>query len=505
MREIERKFLPNPVQKGFIESRAEADLFSSRWGEGKSAGLCWKCYYHTMHNPGADWILVRNTWENMRGTTLKEFFKWFPPGIAGTWSETKKTWTWAEGMAKGSVEFLGLDDPEDLGKLQSKAIAGFGIDEASPAAGETGGVPENVFDVAMGRLRQMHEDGREFKWYAAAVVENNPDESHWTYRRFVYPGTPSGPEDEMLELQAPGFAVWHPMGPENVQNLPTGYYERLRRTLSHREDLVNRFVDGRYGFQQIGRAVTPQWRDEIHLATGLVAVRRNPLILLWDFGLNPTCLVTQVTPLGHWLFLDGMVGDGIGVEELIDGWVKPLLIERYPAASWKHIGDPAGKEREQTNSQRSAVGAIRKLLGGSWRDGPVKLGNRVEPLRAVLRKTVTGGRGVIQVDRERCGPVWHALRGGWHHHVGRTGVVSPEPVKNMHSHPGDAASYGAGVLFPLTKLDGRGKIGDGDEPLGPPSARFFGQGPKASGGGLLGFEKPHAAIPREGRKIMKGW
>lgn len=498
MHEIKRTFIPNPVQKGFIESRAEADLFSSRWGEGKSAGLCWKCFYHTCHNPGADWILVRNTWENMRGTTLKEFFKWFPPGVAGSWSETKKLFKWAEGMAKGSVEFLGLDDPEDLGKLQSKAIAGFGIDEASPAAGETGGVPENVFDVAMGRLRQMKEDGGPFRWYAAGVVENNPDESHWTYRRFVHPGTVAAEAGEMLEWQTGGFAVWHPLTPENVNNLPTGYYERLRRTLSHREDLVNRFVEGRYGFQQIGRPVTPQWRDEMHLATGLVPVRRAPLMLLWDFGLNPTCVVTQVTPMGYWLVLEALVGDGMGVEELIEGAVKPLLVERYPRCAWKHLGDPAGKEREQTSSRRTAVQAVVKMLGGSWRDGPVKWESGVEPLRAVLRRTVTGGRGVVQVDRERAQAVWYALRGGWHHHVGRTGLVSPEAVKNVHSHPGDAMRYGAGVLFPLTRIDGRGKMG-----IEPPRAGGFFGGRK-EGGGLLGFEKPYAALPPEGRKIERG-
>lgn len=503
MREIERKFIPNPVQKAFIESRAEADLFSSRWGEGKSAGLVWAAYYHTVHNPGAPWAIIRNTWEDLRGTTLQEFFKWFPPGIAGNWKETSKTFTWAEGMGRGTVEFMGLDDPGDMNKLQSKALAGFGIDEASPAMGLTGGVPEEVFDLGMGRLRWIGENGPP-NWYAAKVVENNPDEMHWTYRRFVHPGTPAALPEELSPMQTPGFALWHPIAPENVQNLPTGYYERLRRTLSHRDDLVSRFVEGRFGFQQIGRPVTPQWRDEIHLANGLVAIQRAPLILLWDFGLNPTCIVTQVTPMGYWNVLDAMVGDGIGVEELIEGWVKPLLIERYPKASWKHIGDPAGKEREQTSSMRSAVKAIRAMLGGSWRDGPVHLEPRLEPLRAVLRRTVTGGRGVVQVDRERAAAVWQALRGGWHYHIGRTGVVNPVPVKNGHSHPGDAMSYGAGVLFPLTKLDGKGKMGV--EAEGAQSARFFGKGPKAKeAGGLLGFEQPFAAIPPEGRKIEKGW
>src|SRR5271163_3412109 len=89
------KFNPNPLQKQFIESRAKADLFSSRMGEGKSAALCWATLYHTRHNPGAIWYLIRDTWENIRATTMEEFFKWFPPGIMGTFHATHKEFTWA--------------------------------------------------------------------------------------------------------------------------------------------------------------------------------------------------------------------------------------------------------------------------------------------------------------------------------------------------------------------------------------------------------------------------
>jgi hypothetical protein len=97
---------------------------------------------------------------------------------------------------------------------------------------------------------------------------------------------------------------------------------------------------------------------------------------------------------------------------------------------------------------------LRKELGGAWRSGPVKVLERIEPLRAVLAKTV-GGRGLVQVDRDRAPHVWHALRGGWHFNIAHTGLVSTVPKKNIHSHPGDAMGYGAAVLFPLGKVQGR--------------------------------------------------
>lgn len=431
------QFVANPMQKAFIESHAKADLFSSRMGEGKSAAICWSTLYHTRNNPGAHWAIIRDTWENLHGTTMAEFFKWFPPGIAGEFHHTKREWTWASGIADGTVLFLGADDPQDASKLMSRELAGIGMDEPAPAVGSAG-IDELIFDIGISRLRQPG-----MEWYCMKLAENNPDEAHWTYRRFVNPGTE-------------GFVVHQPPAPENIHNLPHEYYAELRRVWGHRPDLIRRFVDGEFGFQQIGKSVTPQWSDKVHLAHGLIPVPRQELALCWDFGLNPTCIVTQVTPMGSWLILDALVGDEIGVEELIEESVRPLLETRYKGHAIRHIGDPAGNQREQSSSARSAVRLLRRSLGGTFRAGPVRLHERIEPMRAALTRMI-GGKGLIQVDKERAAPVWHALRGGWHFNVARTGLVSGVPVKNIHSHPGDALSYGAAVLFPMGRRKGPGK------------------------------------------------
>jgi hypothetical protein len=448
-KEFVTRFVPNPVQQAFIENRPHfinpdgdtewgADLFSSRMGEGKSTALAWSIYSHTFHNPGAKHLIIRDTFENLRATTMKTFFEWFPPGIYGTYHNTYKTFTWNEGIARGTVEFMGADDPADATKLMSREYAGFCMDEPAPASGSAG-ISEDIFDMAMSRRRQPG-----MKWYMAKLAQNNPDESHWTFRRFVSPGTP-------------GFKAWQPASPENANNLPAGYYAQLRRIWAHRPDLVRRFVEGNYGFQAVGKAVTPQWSDALHLAVGLVPLPRQETCVLWDFGHNPTAIFTQVTPMGLWLVLDALVGDGIGVEELIEQAVAPLVAQRYRGFPLRHIGDPAGNIKEQTSTSRSAVRSIIQKLGGTWRNGPVKPDERWEPLRAVLSRT-SGGRGIVQVDRERAAPVWHALRGGWHFHVARTGVISGQAVKDEHSHPGDAMGYGAAILFPMGRLSASTKV-----------------------------------------------
>lgn len=463
-------FCANPVQRGFILSRAEADLFASRFGEGKSAALAWSVFNYHRHNPGVTAALVRDTWANFQATTLEEFFYWFPPGVFGVYNKTDKTFTWKiDGMGDAVVRFLGMDDPSDAAKLQSLPLGFVGFDEAAPAV-QSGGIDEIIFDVALGRVR-----ARGAKYYSVKVVTNNPDESHWTYRRFVNPGSEN-------------FKVWQTKEPENLANLPPEYYEKLRRQWAHRPDFIKRFIDGDYGFTQIGKSVTPEWNDRLHLATGLVATRAAPLTLLWDFGLTPACVITQTTPMRHWNILEAFTSDEMGVEELIETAVKPRLAEmsrELKGLQWRHVGDPAGTIREQTSITRSAVVAIRAALGGAWRSGPVKLAEGLDPLRAVLRQT-NAGKGVVQVDRVKAKAVREALRGGWHYHVTRTGLTSTAPVKNFMSHPGDCMRYGAAVLFPLGKLQKKKGL------IRAKTASFF-----DSGG--LGMEKPGLQLPAEAR------
>jgi hypothetical protein len=113
----------------------------------------------------------------------------------------------------------------------------------------------------------------------------------------------------------------------------------------------------------------------------------------------------------------------------------------------------------------------------------------IDCLQWVLSQQRGGEMGVIQVDRENCKILWHALRGGWHRPVARTGIVGSKPVKNEHSHPGDAARYGASLLFPQGRLQKRGVgLVHVDTP------RYFGKR-------TLGFERPGAQVPEHGDTI----
>lgn len=440
------EFQANATQRAFIESRAEADLFSSRKGEGKSAALCWSCFYHTRANPGAPWALIRDTWENLQRTTLQEFMSWFPPAEGwGEWNNGRREYTWKPDFMGGAVTtFMGMDERADASKVASMPLAGIGMDEPCPADIEkSAGIDEFIFTTAMGQLRWPKA-----RWYACKLAQNNSDEHHWTFRRFIDPGTPKT-GIALKKLQVEGFKLFQPNLPENLANLPPGYYERQRREYDAmgRPDLVARFVEGKVTNQMVGKVMTPEWRDDVHLAPfGLRPVPGYDLVLCWDWGLTPTCLITQITPSGCWNFLDAFVGDGVGAYQLIRDNVKPWLQQYYRRYPLTHIGDPAGKHRDQSDSDTSPVQVVLRDLGGTWRDGPMDPLDGLPALKACLSQV-----GRIRVDKQRAKALWHALRGGWHRNINRQGIVGT-PIKDLHSHPAEAACHAAPVLFPLGKL-----------------------------------------------------
>ncbi len=443
------------TQRAFITSRAEADLFSCRMGEGKSTALCWSIFYHTTHNPGARWALIRGTWEDLRDTTLVEFFKWFPEGVLVDYRKSEKRLIWLpDSGLTGEIMLMGMDDPQDASKLQSRELGAFAMDEPAPAA-ETGGIAEFIFTTAMTRLRQPG-----MNWYAVKLAQNSSDETHWTYKRFFDPGNPGDPKMPLPPKQKHGFRVFQTGRPENTKNLPAGYYQRMEAQYEAdgRTDLRDRFARGDVGFQQPGKPVTPEFVRSLHVRPGLLELDVE-LRLLWDFGGSPCCHMSQVTPMGHWNILETHQSDGgMGVFEMIEEVIAGRIADRFHGAAITHYGDPAGMQKEQSKASQSAVKMLKQMLGGRWVPGPVKFNERLQPLRRVLG-LMRNGTGLVQIDEEDAKACWMSLRGGWHYKVHPNGVVADRPVKDNHSHPGDALGYGAAEIFPGGAMKTRKRSG----------------------------------------------
>jgi hypothetical protein len=71
--------------------------------------------------------------------------------------------------------------------------------------------------------------------------------------------------------------------------------------------------------------------------------------------------------------------------------------------------------------------------------------------------------------------------------------VTPEPAKDIHSHPGDAMGYGAAKLFPIA-MKGKKKVA-----VEAKSAVYFSALHKRG----LGFEQPGKRLPKQEMVIGK--
>lgn len=426
------------VQRQFILSRAFESILYGPRGEGKTEGGIRKITLHAAEQPeecrpipGA---IIRDTWRNLERTTLKSFLQPHPGSFAEKIRPLLKV---SNGGQKISLpgfweaELFGVDSLGDLSRLQSMQLGWLWGEEPSPAAAEDigGGLEERVITIGITSLRHPCD------WRMAFCTSNYPDEDHWSWIRYA--------------VKKIGKMFRIPRG-ENP-HLPLDYRDNMEAALKDDEGLLNRLVLGRPGFVTQGQKVTPEYDEELHRYSeplypypNLVSYR------LWDGWLNPSCIVCQLTARGQLIVYEAIVGKGMGMYQFVTEMVKPIMEERYSTIpQWEDIGDPSIADVDQSNSWSSASQVIEKELDTLFRPGIRAWQPRREALRTALKKKAKGTKEELPFVLLSGGvltqPLHRALRGGWHYRVDPSGRVvgrSPIPVKNEHSHPGDAFSYG---------------------------------------------------------------
>lgn len=442
----------------FVHAEEEVVIVFGPRREGKTVGGVAAILAHAARNPSARPLrvaVVRDTWTNLERSvffTLKD-------GARRGWWHVEWLQDGTQALLNGVAHlfFFGMDRPADANKFQSFECGMAWIEEPAPAADLASGVPVEVFAMAMSSLSQAGTKVR------LQITMNPPDEGHWTLN---IAGIIAEKNYQHLRVKL----CWIPRG-ENPHLAP-GYRERLLAgfELSGRMDLAARLAYGKVGSVNIGEAVTPEWSDGLHIyaengcPSPIPYSARWETFRFWDFGLNPTCIWCQLTPLGNLYVLGVVVGDGMGVTELIQQEVLPFqhalgmhvpynARDAYGQTSmrtgwrFRDIGDSAANTREASSSERSAKLALETLLHTSFEAAPVEFSARRDACKAGLNRIVNG-RPLIQLDPDTTKPLQAALRGGWQYPRLPNGKLGDKPIKNIHSHPGDAFGYGLSVIFP---------------------------------------------------------
>ena len=429
-----------PTVSKFWKSDCFQRVLLGPFGSGKSSGcvqeIVRRASTQTPDETGTRrtrWAVVRNSYPQLRDTTIRTVMDWYPRESFGKWSEQNHNfdmlWQLDDGTkVRCELLFRALDRPDQISNLLSLELTGAWVNEARE-------IPVQIWQALQGRVGRFpsfREEG--CSWYGVFGDSNPPDDDHWIYNLFEE----KRPDNAEIFKQPGGRTEQA----ENIGNLPPDYYTNLADGKG--DDFIRVYVDGEYGFVREGKAVFPEYVDSIHCKEFEV----NPVFPIyrgWDFGLSPACVFTQLLPNGQWRVFDEVVATRMGARALGEE-VNQHTNTRYSQFEIEgDYGDPAG--RTPGEADEKTCFQILRSMGIMVEAGEQTIERRLDAVRSRFTRMVDGEPSILV--HPRCRIVRKAFRGGYKY---RRLQVSGErymdkPDKDAFSHPMDALQYCATKLF----------------------------------------------------------
>jgi hypothetical protein len=440
---------PGPVAKAFLrDDRSFFRGLMGPFGSGKSTACIMDILRRAQdQRVGKDgkrhsrWAVIRNTYPELRTTTIKSWHQWVPPQL-GRWVDSGPPTHHVEaGDVDLEVIFIALDRPDDIAKLLSMELTGAWVNEARE-------VPKAVIDGLTGRVGRfpsMLMGGSD--WSGIIADTNPPDSDHWWYK--------------LAEEQRPeGWAFFRQPGglspdAENVEHLPSDYYKR--QLAGKDEDWVNVYVNGNYGFVRDGKPVYPEFRDSVHVREFDI-VPGWPIYIGIDFGLTPAAVFGQRSPMGQWRWHSELVTEDMGAVRFAE-LLRAAMHERYPGMAFASItGDPAGEGRSQVDETTP----FQILRAANIQAAPAPTNDftkRRESVAVCLSRMVDGQPGLLL--HPQCRNLRKGMAGGYHYRrvqVSGEERYRDQPDKGIYSHVCEAGQYmlvGAGEARTLVRREPR--------------------------------------------------
>jgi hypothetical protein len=412
-------------------------------------------------------LIVRNTADQLKSTTLKTIIDWFPPEVYGKYKATERTLYYRLRLEDNTVietewMLIALDTPDDVRKALSLEATGLWGNEARELH------PEVVDGLLMrvNRYPSMKDGGATFP--GAIFDTNMPEEDSWWEQQMEHPPKNWGifkQPPAVLPLEAyigkykadphpdtvimSNKGVQYAVDPEhdNYDNLSKTYYPNTGEGKT--DDFIRVYLRSQYGRAQGGKPVYENtFIPERHATTGLMPVISDnyPLCIGLDFGRMPAAVIGQMAPNGQVLVLSEVVGQNMGMEKFCRQMLKPHLYEHYGRCAYYIAPDPAGYQHTQLGERSPARFLMDEgfnLVRPQTNDPEMRV-QAVEHL--LLAGVDTQARFLI--DKEKAPMTYQGLNGKYRWKTDRKGQLTAtrEPVKNDYSHPSEALQYLALVI-----------------------------------------------------------
>lgn len=395
------------------------------------------------------WLIVRESYRQIKKTTLKTWLEWFPEHI---WGELQRSEPMTHHLKKQhpsgdgtfvdcEVIFLAIDSPETAeAEAASFEITGFFINE-----GQFG--EKAVVDELLSRCGRYpsKRNGPGATWYGGMIDLNAPVEGHWIpYMRGDMPLPPEWSEEQRAEFTKPdgwnfyvqppgliekwieGKVVYQPNPKaENQRHLRKPYLEQIR---GKRKEWIDRRVMNKVGIYMEGKAVYPDFHESEHVAPReMEPLQGAPIIVGLDFGREPAAAFCQCVN-GRWTVLKELIGDNESAQVFAPR-VKRTLAQWFPGFRAEFWGDPRGADKTQSTETT----AYDIFMAHGMRVLPATTDNNPEMRRSAVG-AVLDRRNGFQINPS-CLVAKTGFAGGYHYpKIKGTGMFSERPRKNRFSH-----------------------------------------------------------------------
>lgn len=464
-------YKPSATGKLFHGSNASYRAIMGPVGSGKSSACVMELYTRAMEQKPFNGIrkvryaIIRNTFPELLSTAMKTWLMWVPetmcPIAQGIMvlGDTKKITPRGLPLPDGTildmeVLFLAQEREEDIRKLKSLELTMVWLNEVSE-------IEKVIVSKAFERCKRWPalKDGS--PTFSGVIMDTNPpDEDSWYYEMaekerpldwqffrqppaiLELPGkTPDAPTMYVPNTgqlrRSHGIAA-----AENIDNLNDGFGYYMGLIPGNSKEYIKVFLKGDYGSSLSGKPVFPNYNDMIHCAKApLEAMRGTPLLLGWDFGLCPSCIIAQLTHNGKIRILDEVVGENVGLRQFVRDVAKPFVQTKYNGL--EHLGwsDPAGTERSDSDEAR-CLDELNRAGFPTAMASTNLFPPRREAVDTYLRKMIMGEPGFVLSPT--CTTLRQGLKGKYRYAQTRTSTgikISARPEKNAWSHICDALQY----------------------------------------------------------------
>ncbi len=340
-----------PTLARFHRSDADFRIISGPIGGGKSVACCIEIFRRCKEQVvGVDgfrrsrWVVVRNTKGQLKDTTLKTWFDWFPANQGvGYWKETDATFYLEFGDVRAEILFRALDTPADIAKVLSLELTGAWLNECRE-------IPQEIVESLQGRLERYPSVKMGGSNYWHLIADTNPP-AIGTYWWKLLEHMPLEDDDPDTLVICDTFKQPDALSPEgeNKVNLAPGYYERKAKGRS--KAWVNVYIRAQYALSQAGKPVYHDtFRYDRHVSKKPLPINPFlPVIVGQDFGLTPAGLWMQMQEDGRIFILRETPTFDMGTKRYIRSKFRPMHMTTFPTNPIVVVGDPAGKRRADSD------------------------------------------------------------------------------------------------------------------------------------------------------------